>query len=80
MSVRINVSLSEELLYEIDRRAKKLNLTRSAFIAMTASYKMQQDDLIEKLPQMVEAAKKIQEESEKLREERQKLSEEKGEK
>lgn len=78
--MRININLSEKLLNEIDRRAKSLNLARSAYIAMALSYKMQQDDLIEKLPELVGAAKKIQEESEKLREERQKLAEEKGEK
>lgn len=78
--MRINVSISEELLNEIDKRAKRLNLSRSSYLAMTASYRMEQEDLIEKLPEMFEAAKRMQQEIDKLRAERQNQKEESEEK
>lgn len=49
-SKRINITLSSELLAEIDKRAKELFISRSAYISTALSQKIQADDLAKSLP------------------------------
>lgn len=51
--MRINITLNDELLKEVDAMASKLNVSRSAYIAFALSQKLQSDKLIETMPQMM---------------------------
>lgn len=51
--MRINITLNDELLKEVDTMATKLNVSRSAYIAFALSQKLQSDKLIETMPQMM---------------------------
>ena len=50
--MRVNVNLSEELVRQIDEKAKALFVSRSAYITMALAQKMQADDAITMLPDM----------------------------
>ena len=56
--MRINISLTDEMVSELDKKAKSMHLTRSGYIAMALSYKMQTDEMVAYLPIL---AKNIQE-------------------
>jgi metal-responsive CopG/Arc/MetJ family transcriptional regulator len=53
--VKINITLSEELIKEIDQRAKAMYISRSAYIATALSQKMQADDAMLLLPELSKA-------------------------
>lgn len=44
--MRVNVSLSEELVKKIDERAKAMYISRSSYIAMALATKMQAEDMM----------------------------------
>lgn len=48
--MRVNINMSEDLVREIDKKAKALYLSRSAYISMAVSQKLQADELIKNLP------------------------------
>lgn len=52
MKTRLNITLSEELLKEIDERANELYISRSAYIATALKQKMQADDAMKMLPEL----------------------------
>lgn len=56
-----NINIPPEVLEKTDKRAKQLGISRSAFITMTLSEKLMQNDLIENLPTMLETMKKMAE-------------------
>lgn len=62
--MRINITLSEELVSKIDDRAKAMYITRSGYIATALTQKMQADDALLMLPElskvMKEAMDKVQ--------------------
>lgn len=45
-NMRININMSEELINEIDVRAKNMWLSRSAYITMCVAEKIKTDDSI----------------------------------
>lgn len=53
--MRLNITLSEELVNQIDKRAKSMFVSRSAYIAMALTQKMQADDAMANLPAMASA-------------------------
>lgn len=53
--MKINITLSEELIKEIDQRAKAMYISRSAYIATALSQKMQADDAMLLLPELSKA-------------------------
>lgn len=57
--MRVNINMSEELVQEIDKRAKSLYLSRSAFISMAISQKLQSDDLVKNLPILMEQQQQL---------------------
>lgn len=61
LSTRINMLVPDHLLKEIDQRAKELNLTRTAFILSAISQKMQQDEMIRCMPQLLLAMQNMNE-------------------
>ena len=66
--MRVNVNLDEELIKEIDVRAKALHLSRSAYISMScANYNRLHDRMIEISEELDKSLKKPSRESETLR-------------
>ena len=55
--MRININISEELLAQIDEKAKALYISRSAYIATALSQKLQNDKLMDSMPEMLKTMK-----------------------
>lgn len=55
--MRININISEELLAQIDEKAKALFISRSAYIATALSQKLQNDKLMDSMPEMLQTMK-----------------------
>lgn len=55
--MRININLSEELLKQIDEKAKSLYISRSAYIATALVQKMQADKMMDNMPNMLQTMK-----------------------
>lgn len=53
--MRLNITLSDDLVKQIDERAKSMFVSRSAYIAMALTQKMQADDAMANLPVMASA-------------------------
>lgn len=52
--------IPDDFLKEIDERAANLNVNRTAFILMSLSQKFQQDDLIQRVPEMLSQMEKME--------------------
>ena len=50
---RVNISLPEDLLAKMDEAAEALCLSRSAYISVAVSMKLQQDEMMKQLPYIV---------------------------
>lgn len=50
--MQVNINMDKELIDKIDERAKKLYLSRSAYISMAVSKMLQNDELSEQLPKL----------------------------
>lgn len=57
--MRVNLNIPDELVAQIDARAKSLFVNRTAWIVMTLSQKLREDGLIEKMPDMVDIMRKM---------------------
>lgn len=57
--MRININLSEELLKQIDEKAKSLYISRSAYIATALVQKMQSDKMMDNMPEMMKTMKEV---------------------
>lgn len=55
--MRININISEELLAQIDEKAKALYISRSAYIATALSQKLQSDKLMGNIPEIMQTMK-----------------------
>nr|CDL66267.1 unnamed protein product [uncultured bacterium] len=55
--MRININISEDLLNQIDEKAKALFISRSAYIATALSQKLQNDKLMDSMPEMLQTMK-----------------------
>lgn len=55
--MRINITLSEELVSKIDERARAMYISRSAYIASALTQKMQADDAMSMLPELAKVMK-----------------------
>lgn len=51
--MRVSINISDELLEKIDERAKKLYISRSAYISTALSQKLQADDMFDAMPQLL---------------------------
>lgn len=58
--MRININIPDDLIGQIDARAEKLFLSRSAYVSMTMAKAIQQDIVIEAMPDMLEMMKQLQ--------------------
>ena len=50
--MRININMPDDLVKKVDERAKQMFVSRSAYISMAMSQKVQSDDLMDVLPEM----------------------------
>ena len=57
---KVNMVIPDDFLKEIDERAANLNVNRTAFILMSLSQKFQQDDLIQRVPEMLSQMEKME--------------------
>jgi len=55
--MRINLNIPDELVKTIDKKAKSLNLNRTAYVVMTLSKYLQQEDLMDVFPEFVKMVK-----------------------
>ena len=55
--MRINLNIPDELVKTIDKKAKSLNLNRTAYVVMTLSRYFQQEDLMDTFPEFVKMVK-----------------------
>lgn len=60
--MRVNLNIPDDLLSQIDLKAKSLYVSRTAWIVMTLSQKLQQDELILNLPDMLRTMESTMEE------------------
>lgn len=52
-SIRVSITLPDDLLAQLDAAAAATNLNRSAYIAVAVTTKMQQDEMMKQLPYIV---------------------------
>lgn len=52
--MRINISIKDSLIPKIDEKAKELNISRSAYIAVCVTRQMQLDEMATQLPNMID--------------------------
>lgn len=55
--MRINITLEKELIEKIDAEARKKYVTRSAYIAFVVSQKIQADNMLENMPELMQTIK-----------------------
>ena len=55
--MRVNINLSEELLNQIDEKARALYISRSAYIATVLSQKLQSDKMMDNMPEIMQMMK-----------------------
>lgn len=53
--MRLGVNLPEDLVAQIDKRAKALYISRSAYIATALAQKLQSDTLLDNIPGLAQA-------------------------
>ena len=53
----VNINLSEELLNQIDEKARALYISRSAYIATALSQKLQSDKMMDNMPEIMQTMK-----------------------
>ena len=51
--MRVNINMNEELVSRIDEIAKKMYISRSAYIAMAVTSKLQQDSILDNMPSII---------------------------
>lgn len=54
---RINITLPEDLIQILDKAADDTNLSRSGFIAVAVTNKIQQDEMMKQLPYIMHKLK-----------------------
>lgn len=59
--MKINITLNKDLVEKIDAEASKNYVTRSAYIAFAVSQKIQADNMLDNMPELVQALKSAME-------------------
>lgn len=61
--MRLNINMDEDLIRKVDEAATKMHVSRSAYIAFAVSQKIQADEMINNVPEilkMLQAMKSIE--------------------
>lgn len=53
LAKRVNITMPMELLEKVDMAADAMHLSRSSYIAVAVSQKIQQDEMMKQLPYLV---------------------------
>lgn len=59
MKKKINITVDEKLLQEVDVIADELGMSRSAFLSMAGKTYIQQSNVMQNLPRMLNDAEKM---------------------
>lgn len=59
--MKINITLDKELIEKIDAEASKKYVSRSAYIAFAVSQKIQSDNMLDNMPELLQALKSAME-------------------
>lgn len=51
--MRVNINIDEDLLKKIDKKAKSLSMSRSAYISLSCSQYLKSDDLLQAIPDLM---------------------------
>lgn len=51
--MRVNINMNEELVARVDEIAKKMYISRSSYIAMAVTAKLQQDSILDNMPSII---------------------------
>lgn len=57
--MKITINIPDDLLKDVDERAKSMYLSRSSFINMTLSQRLQQDKVLDNMPEMLQALRDV---------------------
>lgn len=53
--MRVNVAIPDDLLKKLDEAASSISISRSAYISIAVSQKIQQDSMMQDLPRLLRA-------------------------
>lgn len=57
--MKIGISLQDEIVNKIDKASLRMGVSRSAYIAISVSEKLKNDEVVESMPEMISFMKKI---------------------
>lgn len=57
--MKIGISLQDEIVNKIDKASLRMGVSRSAYIAISVSEKLKNDEVVEIMPEMISFMKKI---------------------
>lgn len=55
--MRLNINMDEELIKKVDEVASKMHVSRSAYIAFAVSQKIQADEMLSNMPELLQTMK-----------------------
>jgi len=58
--MRLNINMDEDLIRKVDEAAKKMHVSRSAYIAFAVSQKIQFDEMLSNVPELLKLLQTIQ--------------------
>jgi metal-responsive CopG/Arc/MetJ family transcriptional regulator len=61
MSMRLNISMEEELVKKVDEAAARMHVSRSAYIAFAVAQKIQADEMFSNMPEILRLLQEIKE-------------------
>lgn len=56
---KINMNLPDELINKLDEKAKSLYMTRTSYVIMALTQKIQSDEVVESLPEFKKAISEL---------------------
>ena len=57
--MRINITMNDKLVKEIDKAAKEMYVSRSSFLALAAAKMIKEDKMVEIMPELIDAVRMI---------------------
>jgi len=58
--MRINISMDEDLIKKVDEVATKMHVSRSSYIAFAVSQKIQNDEILSNMPEILRMLQAMQ--------------------
>jgi len=57
--MRVNINMDEDLIRKVDEAANKMHVSRSAYIAFAVSQKIQADEILCNVPELLKLLQKM---------------------